>query len=186
MRRRKDSGPTILGRYAGFFSRLVAFVLDRLIAFGIAFVIVFVIQHFANLLRIEQMIESLDEQTLVRVLVGFLFGMLGIYILVSTVYDILFWMLAGQTPGKRVLGLRVLRTNGERLRFRNALGRQLGYWISAVFFLGFVWILFDNKRQGFHDKLGGTVVVYSWPVGRLRGTFVIEQVQRFTGGSSKA
>jgi uncharacterized RDD family membrane protein YckC len=110
---------------------------------------------------------------------------LGIYLLVSIVYNVFFWLSSGQTPGKRVLGVRVMRKDGTRLKLGNALRRQVGYWISAIFYLGFIWILFDNKRQGFHDKIAGTVVVYSWPEGRLRGTFVIERVQRFTGRRPK-
>jgi uncharacterized RDD family membrane protein YckC len=41
-----------------------------------------------------------------------------------------------------------------------------------------LWILFDNRRQGWHDKLAGTIVVYSWPESELRGTLVREQVHR--------
>jgi uncharacterized RDD family membrane protein YckC len=103
----------------------------------------------------------------------------GITLIVSIIYNIGFWMLSGQTPGKRILGVRVMRVDGERLRLRNAVLRQVGYWISTIFFLGFLWILFDSKRQGFHDKIGDTIVTYSWPEGRMRGTFVIERVQRF-------
>jgi hypothetical protein len=51
--------------------------------------------------------------------------------------------------------------------------------ISGILFLGYLWILFDNRRQGFHDKLAGTYVVYSWPEEELRGTFVVDRVQRF-------
>ena len=41
--------------------------------------------------------------------------------------------------------------------------QALAYLISAILFLGYLWILFDNRRQGFHDKIAGTFVVYSWP-----------------------
>ena len=115
-----------------------------------------------------------------HLLLAILLSSAGIYLIISISYDITLWMLSGQTLGKRVLGLRVMRADGTRLRFGNAVRRQIGYWISAIFFVGFLWILFDNKRQGFHDKLAGTIVTYSWPEGRLRGTFVIERVQRYT------
>jgi uncharacterized RDD family membrane protein YckC len=177
----KAKPPVILGRYAGFFSRSTAFLLDRLIAFGIAFVIMLVIEYFLRLFRVDQWLESLSQNALTNAVLAILLSTLGIYLLTSILYDISFWLLSGQTPGKRVLGVRVMRTDGTRLKLGNALRRQIGYWISAVFFLGFLWILFDNRRQGFHDKLAGTIVTYSWPEGRLRGTFVIEHVQRFTG-----
>ena len=79
-----------------------------------------------------------------------------------------------------------MRPDGKRLKLRNAIWRQLGYFISTILYLGFIWIIFDNKRQGFHDKLGGTIVTYSWPEGRIRGTFVIERVQRFQDRRSKS
>ena len=173
--------PVILGRYAGVFSRLVAFLLDRLIAFGIAFLLLLVVQYFATLLRLDHWIESLTQQATVNVILVLLFLTFATYVLTSVVYDIVFWLLAGQTPGKRMLGLRILRTDGKRLRFGNALRRELGYLVSYIFVLGFIWILFDNRRQGFHDKLGGTIVVYSWPEGRLRGTFLITYLERFSG-----
>ena len=177
--------PVILGRYAGFFSRGAAFLLDRAFAFGIAFVIMVVIDYLLRFFRIDQWLERLSEGAMLNALLVLLLSTLGIYLLVSISYDVGFWLLSGQTPGKRVLGVRVMRTDGTRLRLGNALLRQVGYWISAIFYLGFFWILFDNKRQGFHDKLAGTIVTYSWPEGRLRGTFVIKQVQRFTDRRSK-
>ena len=182
----KAPPPVILGRYAGFFSRAAAYALDRLITFGIAFVIMLVIDYFLRLFRVDQWLESLSEEAMLNAVLVLLLSTLGIYLLVSIAYDVGFWMLSGQTPGKRVLGVRVMRTDGTRLRLGNALRRQIGYWISAIFYLGFLWILFDNKRQGFHDKLAGTIVTYSWPEGRLRGTFVIERVQRFTDRRSKS
>ena len=120
-----------------------------------------------------------------RSIITFLLTALGSYLVVSVFYDIGFWMLSGQTSGKRILGVRVMRADGKRLRLGNAIRRQVGYWISTILYLGFIWILFDNKRQGFHDKIGGTIVTYSWPEGRMRGTFVIERVQRFQDRRSK-
>jgi uncharacterized RDD family membrane protein YckC len=181
----KAPPPVILGRYAGFISRAAAYAIDRAIVFGIAFIIMVVIQYFLNLFLIEQWLTSLDEDATSRAILTVVLSSLGINLVVSVFYNISFWMLSGQTPGKRMLGVRVMRADGERLHFSNALWRQVGYWISAIFFLGFLWILVDNKRQGFHDKLGGTIVTYSWPVGRIRGTFVIERVERFQDRRSK-
>jgi uncharacterized RDD family membrane protein YckC len=176
----KAPPPVILGRYAGFFSRAAAYVLDRAITFGIAFVIMLVIDYFLRLFGVDQWLETLSEDAMLNAVLALLLSTLGVYLLVTIVYNIGFWLLSGQTPGKLVLGVRVMRADGTRLKLGNALRRQVGYWISAIFYLGFLWILFDNKRQGFHDKIAGTIVTYSWPEGRLRGTFVIESVQRFT------
>jgi uncharacterized RDD family membrane protein YckC len=173
------SQPVILGRYAGFFSRAAAYTIDRGIVFGIAFVIITVVHYFSNLFGVDQWLANIEGAEPAHISIAILLSSAGINLVVSVFYNIGFWMLSGQTPGKRILGLRVLRIDGERLRLRNAILRQVGYWISSIFFLGFIWILLDNKRQGFHDKIGGTIVTYSWPEGRMRGTFVIERVQRF-------
>ena len=182
----KTPTPVILGRYAGFFSRGAAYALDRLITFGIAFVIMAVIDYFLRLFQVDQWLGSLSDDAALNAGLVLLLSTLGIYLLVSIGYNVGFWMLSGQTPGKRLLGVRVMRTDGTRLKLGNALRRQVGYWISGILYLGYIWILFDSKRQGFHDKLAGTIVTYSWPEGRLRGTFVIERTQRFTDRGSKS
>jgi uncharacterized RDD family membrane protein YckC len=181
----KKRAPVILGRYAGFFSRGAAYVLDRCIIFGIAFVLMVVLEYFLRFIPIDQPLDNLTEDAALNAVLVLFASALGTNLLVTVVYNVGFWTLSGQTPGKRVLGVRVMRADGTRLRLGRALLRQIGYWISTLFYLGFLWILVDNKRQGFHDKIAGTIVTYSWPEGRLRGTFVIEHVQRFRDGRSK-
>ena len=66
----------------------------------------------------------------------------------------------GQTLGKIVLGLRVVKRNGNRIGIADAILRNvLGYNLSGIFLLGFLWAAVDRERQGWHDKLAGTVVV---------------------------
>ena len=177
--------PVILGRYAGFFSRAAAYVLDRAIVSGISFLVTMAIDYVFSFFHLDQWLLTLSERAALNAGLTILLVVVGINLLITTAYNVGFWMMSGQTPGKRILGVRVIRTDGTRLRMGNALRRQVGYWISSIFYLGFLWILFDNKRQGFHDKVAGTIVTYSWPEGRLRGTFVIERVQRFTDSKSK-
>jgi uncharacterized RDD family membrane protein YckC len=172
--------PVILGRYAGFFSRAAAYVLDRGIVLGISFLITMAIDYLLSLFHLDQWLETLSEGAALSAGLAILLSVVVINLLITAGYNVGFWVISGQTPGKRVLGVRVLRSDGTRVRLGNALRRQIGYWISAILYLGFFWILFDNRRQGFHDKIAGTIVTYSWPEGRLRGTFVIERVQRFT------
>jgi uncharacterized RDD family membrane protein YckC len=181
----QSAPPVILGRYAGFFSRGAAWVIDQAIISTISTVLLAIIDFFLGLLGLTQWLGNLGSDNTTDVLLAALFSVAGIFFVVSIFYNIGFWLLSGQTPGKRIMGLRVLRADGTRLRFWNALRRQIGYYISAIFYLGYLWILVDNKRQGWHDKLSGTIVTYSWPEGRLRGTFVIEHVQRYTGGKPK-
>ena len=102
-----------------------------------------------------------------------------VHTLISFGYDIAFWTLAGQTPGKQLVGVRVVRTDGRRIEFGRAVVRRLGYILSSLLYLGFLWILFDNRRQGWHDKLADTIVVYTWPEEELRGTMVRDRVEKY-------
>ena len=76
-------------------------------------------------------------------------------------YPVGFWVLLGQTPGKLLMGVRVSQMTGQPLTIRRAALRYVGYWLSAIpFGLGFFWVLMDDRRQAWHDKLAGTYVVY--------------------------
>ena len=66
----------------------------------------------------------------------------------------------GMTPGKRLLGMRVIREDGTPAGFILMLIREtIGKFISGMILsLGFLWILFDKENQGWHDKLMSTYV----------------------------
>ncbi len=66
----------------------------------------------------------------------------------------------GQTPGKRLMHIRVIKVTGEPLQATDVLVRYIGYYIdTVVFMLGWIWALFDRDNQAWHDKLAGTYVV---------------------------
>jgi len=70
------------------------------------------------------------------------------------------WARSGQTIGDLFLGIKVVSGDGKPVSWGRALLRYMGYIISALFLsLGFLWIAFDQKRQGWHDKLAGTYVI---------------------------
>jgi uncharacterized RDD family membrane protein YckC len=78
------------------------------------------------------------------------------------VYFTLFWSFVGQTPGMRLLGLVVRTTAGGRPSLVRSVVRLVGLVLSiAVFFLGFVPVLFDRRRRGLADFMAGTVVRYA-------------------------
>lgn len=72
-----------------------------------------------------------------------------------------FWATQdGQTPGKKAMHIKVVRTDGQPLTIGTAIVRYIGYWISSfIFYLGFLWILWDPQKQGWHDKIASTLVV---------------------------
>jgi len=72
-----------------------------------------------------------------------------------------FYLRRGQSFGKRFIGVRVVRIDGRPIDYQTAVLRHIvGYPLSLLFFgLGIVWVLWDGRRQGWHDKLAKTVVV---------------------------
>jgi uncharacterized RDD family membrane protein YckC len=72
-----------------------------------------------------------------------------------------FWLARQATPGKMVFGARIVDAEtGGRLSTGQSIGRYLGYYVSLVGLgLGFLWVGLDARKQGWHDKLAGTVVV---------------------------
>jgi uncharacterized RDD family membrane protein YckC len=169
-----------LGYYAGFVSRMMAFVIDTVIT---VFVIVAVTWFFSVTVSVFQLSTTWDY-LLARVpqlerwfswiynpLTGSLVAIGYLYL-----YHALFITVVGQTPGKLLMGLRVLTTGGARVTFWRASLRFAGYFISMfILFLGFAWVLVDDRRQGWHDKIAGTYVVYAWaarPDERFLGEFL--------------
>jgi uncharacterized RDD family membrane protein YckC len=79
------------------------------------------------------------------------------------VYVIFLWLLVDKTIGQALLGLRVVRVDGRALTLGPAIRRVVGMYIAILpLFLGFLWVLIDDRRQGWHDKIADTVVVYDW------------------------
>jgi uncharacterized RDD family membrane protein YckC len=82
-------------------------------------------------------------------------GLLGI------VYFIGMWGTTGQTVGMMPFGLRVVRNaDGGKLTWGNAVLRFIGLIVSFVcIFIGVIWVAFDSRKRGWHDMIGGTVVI---------------------------
>jgi uncharacterized RDD family membrane protein YckC len=145
---------SLKGHYAGFVSRLIAYVIDlaviSIIAVGTTW--------FVNMVQDTLAIRALIENDATR----FVLGGLAV-LLLSGIYFVFFWTLMGQTPGKMVMGVRVVTLDGGQLSLGRSIRRVFGYLLSAlVLYVGFIWIIIDNRRQGWHDKLAGTCVIYTW------------------------
>ena len=71
-----------------------------------------------------------------------------------------FWIYRSATPGKIVFGLEVLdMKTGSKLTVSTSIIRYFSYYLSAIpLCLGFIWICFNSKRQGWHDLIAGTIV----------------------------
>jgi uncharacterized RDD family membrane protein YckC len=76
---------------------------------------------------------------------------------------VLFWIYRQATPGKIAIGARIVdEKTGGKPSTRQLVIRYVGYYVSTVpLLLGLVWVAFDPRKQGWHDKMAGTVVVRS-------------------------
>jgi len=82
------------------------------------------------------------------------------WIALGSLYAVAFWSLAGQTPGMRFFDIR-LGPKGTRLSLRRSLRRLLGFVLALIpLGLGFLGILFDERRRGWQDRLAGVDVLY--------------------------
>lgn len=135
----------------GFELRLAAFLIDAVFV-GFFSLLLGVFVGLIAYLLLWLTPSSLEHLERVIVICGIIF---------SLAYYIVSWAREGQTIGKTTLGLRVVGPDGKPPSWGQAVLRYVGYLVNGVLLsLGFVWILFDDKRQGWHDKIARTYVVY--------------------------
>ncbi len=86
----------------------------------------------------------------------------GLEWLLYAVLIILFWKYRSATPGKMILGMVIVDANTlQPPSTGQCVIRYLGYYLSLLpLMLGFFWVAFDSRKQGWHDKLAGTLVIY--------------------------
>jgi len=79
----------------------------------------------------------------------------------SIVYEtILVSQWGGHTVGKKIMGIRVVASDGKKLDWVKAFVRVMGkYLLAMVLFLGYLWMLWDDESQTWHDKIADTFVV---------------------------
>jgi uncharacterized RDD family membrane protein YckC len=85
---------------------------------------------------------------------------------------VLFWIYRQATPGKMAIGARIVDAKtGGKPSTAQLVVRYLGYYVSTIpLLLGLIWVGFDPRKQGWHDKLAGTVVVRP----KVRGTQAVK------------
>jgi uncharacterized RDD family membrane protein YckC len=131
--------------YAGFWIRLGAAVIDFIILLLILAVIYYSVFRF-----IAPIMPS----------GRFIMIFISVSWFIKIAYLVAFWAWRGQTPGKMLTGIKIIRTDSSPITWQYALLRYLGYIISTItLFIGFIWIAFDDRKQGLHDKIADTYVV---------------------------
>jgi uncharacterized RDD family membrane protein YckC len=85
-----------------------------------------------------------------------------IALLWATGYFVFFWATTGQTPGDRIMRIRVRQAAEDRpLSVGRSIVRFFGAILAALpLFLGYAMILFDAQRRGLHDRMARSIVVY--------------------------
>jgi len=130
-------------RYVGFWARVAAGLLDLiLVMFVVTPVLVFLFG---------------DGWTDGRGVVGFVVNWVPLGGAI-----IAFWVMKGATPGKMAISAVVVDAQTHApVDFWQALTRYVGYFVSTIpLFAGLAWVAFDARKQGWHDKMARTVVIY--------------------------
>jgi uncharacterized RDD family membrane protein YckC len=134
--------------YVGFWSRLGASIIDSIIIIVITLPTLYLI-YGGDYFNSEEFIQGFSD-----LIISYVFP------LVAT---ILFWIYKCATPGKIALSVKIVDAKtGNNPTVRQSTIRYLGYYVSLIpLGLGFLWIAWDAKKQGWHDKMAGTVVIRS-------------------------
>ncbi|WP_422464133.1 MULTISPECIES: RDD family protein [unclassified Endozoicomonas] len=132
--------------YAGFWVRFGASIIDSLIIFGVTLpwlMMIYGEQYFYS----EDFIQGGSDFLLSYVM--------------PFVATVLFWVYKSATPGKMAIKAIVVdEKTGNKPTIQQSVIRYIGYFLSMLpIFLGFFWVAWDGKKQGWHDKLAGTVVI---------------------------
>ena len=146
-------GASVTGQFAGPLSRLLASAFDGALLTVLFVSALSVCTFLFNLFTGRNVNIELTSGGPVWLAIFILWAIL--YILGTT-------EIAGRTPGKGLVGLRVLSDNREPLRARADLVRILMLPISCIFLIGLLGIEFGRRRKAFHDVVAHSIVVYDW------------------------
>jgi uncharacterized RDD family membrane protein YckC len=140
-------------RYAGFWIRFVAYIIDSVILIG-ALVALLIVTKAVIPVCDPGIVECQSGSTTLEP-----WG--WVLIALAILYNPVLWGLGG-TLGQRALGLRVVRVaSGVRAGFARGFLRLLGFILASIpMYLGLMWVGWDPRKQGWHDKIAGTVVVH--------------------------
>lgn len=136
--------------YAGFWVRVLAYILDSILLITVQTVLTLLIDTTIGMLGIVT-----EGDPAINIVI-WLFGAV-----LSISYAVFFTGYCGQTPGKMALRIKVIRTDGSALTYgRAALREVLGKFISSILLgIGYLMVAFDNRKQGLHDKIADTYVI---------------------------
>ncbi len=154
----EEADPATDVKLAGLTKRFLALSVDAFIVGIATFAVMAVTDSFAPL---YDAMYSADDLSVSAAFNQFQTETIAVNLLVSAVYNVAFLtLLNGQTLGKVLFKMRVVKKNGRRISILDALLRNVfGYTVSQIFLLGYLWAIFDEEQQAWHDKMAGTIVL---------------------------
>ena len=149
--------------YGGFWIRVVARIVDSIII-GIPLTVIFIV--FAVLVGgiASTATNTTDQNT--QAAVGL--GLVGVWLLIATLatigtvlYFVYFWGTSGSTLGMRIFKLRIVDADtGAPIGMARAIVRYLMSIVNSLAcYIGWIWVAFDARKQGWHDKVANSVVI---------------------------
>jgi len=143
--------------YAGFWIRVGASLIDTFIMLLIFFPLMVAV-YGMNSMSTQMSNGMMSYSSSSYSFVGS--GNFSLNYLLPAAVVIVFWVLKSATPGKMITKLTIVDAKtGKKPTIIQFIIRYLGYFLSSIFLLGFIWIAFDKRKQGWHDKIAGTVVL---------------------------
>ncbi|KHD84882.1 RDD family protein [Heyndrickxia ginsengihumi] len=145
-------------RYAGFWRRFVAYLIDMVIL-SIPLLIITLAVFCIVAVQIDFSTNKVTINQFFSIGIGYL-----VIFFVDLILPILYfaWLESSKwqaTIGKRVLGLKVIDTKGNPLTFWRALGRSFAMILSGIFYIGYIIAAFTERKQTLHDMIAGTSVI---------------------------
>lgn len=140
-----------VGAYAGFWIRTAAAIVDSIAVWLLQMVLTLVLGAMAGLLT-----PNAGDDSFAAAIMLMLFSCA-----ISIAYYVVFTGACGQTPGKMLLRVKVIRTDGSSLTYgRAALREVVGKFVSGIILgVGYLMVAFDGRKQGLHDKIADTLVI---------------------------
>ena len=158
---------TAQGHYAGSVSRFVAFAIDLALSTGVFTLALAGISYVAQVVTGKQISWNRQNIVVIVLFVAWEFFYFG--------YS---WAMSGRTAGMAVLGVRVVRADGQAIDPRHGVLRALVFPLSFLLLgLGFLGILVQRERRALHDLIAGTAVVYAWDARAARLRFLAREAE---------
>ena len=145
-------GPAPGVRFASPAARLIAYIIDVVIVGAVSLVLFILL----GLIAAVAGSAGADFIAGLGIILAFL-----VWLAFTLLYFPYFWAKSGQTPGMKMQHIKDVRdADGGPISGPSAFVRLIGYWINGiVFYIGYIWILIDKRRRGWHDLIAGTCVI---------------------------